>query len=274
MCTCPPKLTLNPYTGCDHNCIYCYAQSYIPRFAECRPKKDLLKSLAREAALLKGETVSIANSSDPYPRIEREAGLTRECLKILKDSGCRVQIITKSTLVARDIDILKETAATVAITITTDNDEIAKVIEPNAPKPIERLQTIETLTRNDIGVCVRIDPIIPFINDNPAELMGKIAELGVKQVTASTYKARTRDWRRFAAAFPDIAEKLRPLYWSQGERVSGCRLLPRDLRFKLLSDFRSLALRDGMQFAVCREGLSELNTAVCDGSWLLPLVVR
>jgi DNA repair photolyase len=270
MCTCPQKLTLNPYTGCDHNCVYCYAQSYIPRFAECRPKKDLLKRLAREAAKLKGETVSLSNSSDPYPRIEKEMGLTRECLKIMARSRCRIQIITKSTLVARDADILKEAAATVAMTITTDNDDIAAVIEPNAPKPTERLKTIEALTRAGIAVLVRIDPIIPHVNDNPAELIKKIADSGVKQVTASTYKARTRDWRRFAAALPEVAEKLKPLYWTLGERASGCTLLPRDLRLKLLSDVKRQTLQRGLRFAVCREDLNELNTAVCDGSWLLP----
>ena len=125
-----------------------------------------------------------------------------------------------------------------AVTITTDNDDIAAVIEPNAPKPTERLKTVEALTRAGIAVLVRIDPIIPYVNDNPAELITKIADLGVKQVTASTYKARTRDWRRFAAALPDAAEKLKPLYWTQGERANGCTLLPRDLRLKLLSDVK------------------------------------
>jgi len=274
LCTCPPKLTFNPYTGCSHNCVYCYAQSYIPRFAECRPKKDLLKRLEREAADLKGEIVSLANSSDPYPRLESEAGLTRKCLRILANSHCRIQVITKSTLVTRDIDILSEAPATVAMTITTDDDDVAKIIEPNAPSPTERLKTVETLTRKGIAVSVRIDPIIPFVNEDHAELIATVASFGVKHVTASTYKARPVNWRRLAVAMPEIAEKLKPLYWSQGERANGCMVLPRVFRLQLLSDVKRLVLQNGMKFAVCREGLSQLNTAACDGSWLLPKLER
>ena len=74
LCTCPPKLSLNPYTGCPHGCLYCYASSYIPRFAECRPKVDLLKRLARESSKIRPKTlVALSNSSDPYPPLEKES---------------------------------------------------------------------------------------------------------------------------------------------------------------------------------------------------------
>jgi DNA repair photolyase len=226
--------------------------------------------LEHEAAKLKGETVSIANSSDPYPHLEAELGLTRECLRILNRSICRIQIITKSSLVTRDADLLREKPSTVAVTITTEDEETAKKLEPHAPTPNERLKAIETLIQKGIRVSARIDPIIPFVNDNPAKLIATLAETGVKHITASTYKAKRDNWQRFAAAMPEQAEKLKPLYWSQGERANGCALLPRDLRLKLLGEVRSMVLSHGMKFAVCREGLSQLNTACCDGSWLLP----
>ncbi|MEM4504664.1 MAG: radical SAM protein, partial [Candidatus Bathyarchaeia archaeon] len=63
LCTCPPKLTFNPYTGCDHRCIYCYASSYIPRFFQCRAKANVVLQLRRESVNLKGEVISISNSS-------------------------------------------------------------------------------------------------------------------------------------------------------------------------------------------------------------------
>ena len=157
LCTCPPKLTFNPYTGCDHQCTYCYASSYIPNFKECRPKKDLLIALKREAAKLKGETISISNSSDPYPRAEASAGLTRRCLEILSESNCKIQIITKSNLVIRDDDLLSKIPATVALTITTEDDSLARQIEPFAPSPSERIRAVQDLIKAGIPVSVRID---------------------------------------------------------------------------------------------------------------------
>lgn len=274
LCTCPPKLTFNPYTGCDHACVYCYASSYIPRFAECRPKKGLPQSLQREAAKLKGETVSMANSSDPYPRLEAEKGLTRKCLKILAQSKCRIQVITKSGLVTRDADLLGKVPSTVAVTITTDDDAKAKLIEPHAPSATERLKTVETLISKGIPVSVRIDPVIPFVNDNPKNLIAALASMGVKHVTSSTYKIKRDNWQRFAAAMPETAEKLKPLYFSEGEQIGGYVLLPEAFRLKLISAVRSLAVENGMKFGVCRENLSQLNTAPCDGSWLLPNKAR
>jgi DNA repair photolyase len=269
LCTCPPKLTLNPYTGCSHNCVYCYATSYIPRFTDCRPKKDLLKRLEREAARLKGETVSIANSSDPYPQMEQETGWTRKTLEILAESNCRIQIITKSALVTRDTDLLSKVPSTVALTITTDNPETAKLIEPQAPPPQERLKAVETLISKGIPTSVRIDPIIPTVNDKPANLVAKLASLGVKHITASTYKIKRDNWQRFTTAAPSAAKNLKPLYFNQGETKNGYTLLPMEMRLKLMSSIRSLATKHGMKFGVCRENLSWLNTAPCDGSWQL-----
>jgi DNA repair photolyase len=274
MCTCPPKLTFNPYTGCDHACVYCYASSYIPKFFVCRPKRDLIQSLQREATKLKGEIVSIANSSDPYPRMEAETLLTRMCLAVLSQHDCRIQIITKSTLVTRDTDLLSKVPCTVALTITTEDDDKAKLIEPYAPPPTERLKTVEALISKGIPVSVRIDPIITFVNDNPESLIATLASMGVKHVTSSTYKIKRDNWQRFAMAMPKAAEKLKPLYFEQGEKTGGYTLLPKALRLKLMSTIRRIAAENGMKFGVCRENLNQLNTATCDGSWLLPNRLR
>ena len=269
LCTCPPKLTLNPYSGCDHHCVYCYASSYIPNFHECRPKKDLPQKLKREAAKLKGETVSISNSSDPYPRIEATTGITRRCLEILAESNCRIQIITKSNLVTRDDDLLSKAPSAVALTITSLDAEVARVLEPHAPPPAARLRAAEDLIRKGVPVSVRIDPVIPFVNDKPEKLVVTLASIGVKHVTSSTYKIKPDNWCRFSAAMPTVAEKLQLLYFKQGEKIGGNTLLPRDLRLKLMKNIRDLVTANGMKFGVCREGLVQLNTAACDGSWLL-----
>ncbi len=229
----------------------------------------MLYNLKREAAKLKGETISIANSSDPYPRLEADTGLTRKCLEILSQCNCRIQIITKSTIVIRDIDLLVKLPTTISLTITTDNDNTAKLLEPHAPSSTERLKTVETLTSKGIPVSVRVDPIIPFVNGTPDRLIVTLASIGVKHVTTSTYKAKPDSWRRLAAAMPHIAEKLKPLYFDHGEKTGGYTLLPTDLRLKLMKSIRRLVVENKMKFGVCREGLAELNTAACDGSWML-----
>jgi DNA repair photolyase len=269
LCTCPPKLTFNPYTGCDHKCIYCYASSYIPKFFSCKPKKDLLSRLEKEAEKLTGEIVSISNSSDPYPKMEAEKGLMRKCLQILSQHNCKIQIITKSNLVVRDIDMLKKIPSMVSLTITSDDDSMAKIIEPQAPPPSERLKTAEALIANGIPTSVRIDPVIPFVNDNPENLIGTLVSIGVKHVTSSTYKVKLDNWQRLNKALPETAEKLKPLYFERGERISGYTYLPKDLRLTLMKRFADLAKQYDVRFGTCREGLSQLNTATCDGSWLL-----
>lgn len=266
LCTCLNKLTFNPYTGCDHKCIYCYATSYIPNFHKCKPKKDLLNRLEKETPRLKGELISIANSSDPYPTIEKDLYLTRRCLKILSQCQCRVQIITKSDLVARDADVLREMSCVVALSITTEDDSLAKQLEPKAPSPSRRMRAIERLTQEDVPVCVRIDPIIPFLNDNPGKLIKTLATLGVKHITSSSYKVRQDNWNRFRQAFPETAHRLAPLYFKKGETIGGYRYLPKELRYTLMKNVKELTELSGMTFGTCRESFAQLNTSSCDGA--------
>jgi DNA repair photolyase len=270
LCTCPPKLSFNPYTGCDHECLYCYATSYIPNHRALKTKKSLLPTLRREAMRLNGEILAMSTSSDPYPTVESELGLTRQCLKILSQTNCRLQVFTKSDIVARDADLLSQIPCTVALTITTCDDELARIIEPKAPAPSKRFKAIETLTKHGVPVIARVDPIIPTLNDNPAELIRILAGLGVKHITSSTYKVKADNWMRLTQALTQTAEKLRPLYFETGETQASSRLLSHELRFKLMKNLHDLAQAHGMRFGVCREGLPELNTAPCDGSWLLP----
>ncbi len=225
--------------------------------------------LKREALKLHGETISIANSSDPYPRTEATQGLTRRCLEILVESNCKIQIITKSNLVTRDDDLLIKVPTTVALTITTDDDELAKILEPYAPSPSQRIRAAQDLIKAGISVSVRIDPIIPFVNDQPQKLIAELASIGVKHLTCSTYKAKADNWMRLTSAMPQVTEKLKPLYFVGGEKIGGSALLPKDLRYKILKSVRDLADNKGMKFGVCREGLAQLNTATCDGSWLM-----
>ena len=268
LCTCPPKLTFNPYTGCDHSCVYCYASSYIPKFFNCRSKKDLISRLKGEAAKLKGEVISISNSSDPYPNLEAKTCLTQKCLEILSKHDCKIQIVTKSNLVVRDIDFLKKIPSMVTLTITTDNDNISRILEPHAPPSSERIKTAENLIEKGIPVSTRVDPIIPFVNDTPENLIKTLASIGVRHITSSTYKIKPDNWQRFSIVMPKTAEKLKPLYFEKGEKIGRHTYLPKKLRLKIMKKVGVLAKNYGIKFGTCREGLSHLNTATCDGSWL------
>lgn len=217
---------------------------------------------------MKGELVSVSNSSDPYPRLEQKQGLTRKCLKILAESHCKLQILTKSDLVTRDIDILQIVPCTVSVTVLTTEDHLSKKLEPNAPVSSQRLKAIGTLVDAGIATTVRIDPVIPFVNDDLAEIVEAVAELGVLHVTSSTYKVKPDNWKRFTTEFPDEAEKLKPLYFSEGERVGRSTYLPKKLRLNLMKKAKELTEQHKMTFGCCREGLS-LNSAVCDGSWTI-----
>lgn len=272
LCTCPLKLSLNPYTGCPHGCLYCYASSYIPHFSSCRPKVDLLRRLDREATRIgPGHIAAISNSSDPYPPVEKELGLTRECLRILKDRDFRVQIVTKSDLVARDIDLIAGMIATVAITVTTLDDSLSRRLEPGAPSPRRRLSAIKALTEAEIPVSARIDPIIPGINDcRIEELVNSLYSAGVRHITSSTYKSRPDSMKRIISAFPEEGEALKTLF-SQGERISGSRYLPENVRSSILEGVNGHARKAGITFSTCREGFAFERGVSCDGSHLLPL---
>jgi len=157
----------------------------------------------------------------------------------------------------------------VVLTITSLDDSAAELIEPDAPPPSERLKAAETLTRNGIPTAIRIDPIIPYVNDKPETLIKTLASIGIRHVTTSTLKIKSDNWKRLAQVLPETARKLEPLYFEQGERIGGNLYLPREMRLALMLDAEELAKKYGMRFGTCREGFSHLNTATCDGSWLL-----
>ena len=170
LCTCPQKYSLSSYTGCSHGCLYCYASSYIVNFAKPREKKDFLKRLEREVKKLPpGSFITMANSSDPYLGLEEKLKLTRQALGILKNYHLKLMIVTKSSLVVRDLDILKEfKSIVVAISLTTLNETLTKKLEPNVCLPKERLKAIKTLSAHIPVVC-RFDPLIYPLNTGEVE---------------------------------------------------------------------------------------------------------
>ena len=275
LCTCPPKYSLHPYTGCSHRCLYCYATSYVRRIKSI-PKKNFiirLRSDLRRAN--KDLPIEMSTSSDPYPPEERFLGLTREAIKVIKEFGFKLLITTKSDLVTRDIDVLSTMRSAVMVTITTLRDEIAKLIEPNAPKPSRRLDAVAKLINEGIPTGVRVDPIIPYVNDDLRdikELIKELASVGVKFIVTSTYKAKPDNFKRMLNAFPELKDKFIELYRVRGERKHSYTYLSIGVRKRILRPVIELARSYGMETATCREGLTGpewFNAKSCDGTHLI-----
>jgi DNA repair photolyase len=173
--------SINPYRGCEHGCIYCFArpfQEYLGFSAGLDfETKILVKQRAPEllrAELLsprwKPQVLGFSGVTDAYQPIERKLRITRRCLEVLAEFRNPVAIITKSRLVARDADLLGELArhqaACVHLSVTTLDDSLAEVMEPRATRPEGRLAAIAALTKAGVPVSVLVAPVIPGLNDH------------------------------------------------------------------------------------------------------------
>ena len=270
LCTCPPKYSLNPYTGCAHGCIYCYASAYIRDFFRCRPKLGLIPKLRRELSRIPpGSLISLSNTSDPYPPLEEKLQNTHHCLELFRAYGMRVLVVTKSHLVLHDKELLGEMEAAVTLTITSFRHS-AK-LEPGAPSPERRLEALRELSQAGIPVGLRLDPVFPELTDGEIEeIVEQATRAGAKHLVASTFKPRRDSWKRFAQAFPKVAAQTYEMYFKLGERVGNSWYLPREMRRELMLRVKEASEAHGLTFACCREGFPELHTAEsCDGSHLI-----
>jgi DNA repair photolyase len=190
----PFSVSLNPYRGCEHGCIYCFARpthSYLGLspgmefeskiFAKVNAPEMLRRELAKPG--YQPESIALGVNTDAYQPCERDYKLTRRVLEVLQECQHPVGLITKSSLIERDIDILAPMAARqqagVAVTLTTLDPAIARTLEPRAAAPARRLRTIRTLTDAGIPVAVSIAPIIPFITEPDIErILEAIKEAG------------------------------------------------------------------------------------------------
>jgi DNA repair photolyase len=177
----PFRYSLNPYRGCEHGCIYCYARpthEYLSLSAgldfetQIFVKQDAPELLRAELSCKKWvpDHVSVSGVTDAYQPIERRLELTRRCLEVFAEFKNPVSIVTKNALVTRDIDVLKELAAVNAavafISVTTLDPDLAGKMEPRASRPAARLRAIEELAAAGIPVGVMNAPIIPGLNDH------------------------------------------------------------------------------------------------------------
>ncbi len=177
----PFEQSINPYRGCEHGCIYCFARP-THAYLGLSPGLDFETRLfAKPAApeLLRAElakpsyrckVIALGSNTDPYQPVEREHRITRGVLEVLRDFNHPVGVVSKSTLVRRDLDILAPMAAknlaSVAISITTLDRDLARHLEPRAATPQRRLDTVRALAEAGVPVSVLASPMIPALNDH------------------------------------------------------------------------------------------------------------
>jgi len=181
----PFRWMINPYRGCEFGCKYCYAR-YTHEFMEFREPFDFerkifvkrfdARAFRRElAGLPSGETIAIGTATDPYQPAESRYRLTRAMLEEFgRTAGFRIGLITKSNLIVRDIELFQEIARrhflTLVITITTLNANLARMLEPIAPRPDLRMAAVRKLSAAGLRVSVNCCPILPLLNDGDTSI--------------------------------------------------------------------------------------------------------
>jgi len=213
---------MNIYRGCQHQCVYCDSRSncyQIDNFADILIKENAIDLLKKELpAKRKKLTIGTGSMNDPYMPIEEELGLTRQALQLIYRYQFPVHIITKSNMVVRDLDVLRNISkiyAAVSFTITTNDDELSRKIEPGAPLPSERFEAMKVLAAAGIYTGIIISPVLPWITDsieNITELLQHAHQVGAKYALmwpGLTQRHGQREWfyDQLDKHFPGLKEK-------------------------------------------------------------------
>ena len=230
----PFTWTINPYRGCEFACKYCYAR-YTHEFMEMRDGVDFEQKIfvkQHAADLLRqelrhvkpGEEIALGTATDPYQPAERRFEVTRAILEeFARHRGLELGIVTKSNLVLRDIDVLQEVAKNnrlfVNITITTLNANLARILEPRAPRPDLRLEAMQKLNEAGVAAGVICAPVLPGITDSPRDLEALVratAAAGGKYIFANPLFLKPCSAAMFLPflekEFPELLEAYRQRY--------------------------------------------------------------
>ena len=224
------KNGMNLYRGCSHGCIYCDSRSKVYNmkhdFEDIEVKENSLR-LLKKALQKKKEKVMIGTGSmsDPYIPLERDLNYTRESLKLILKYGHGICCITKSDLILRDLDLLKEinekAKAVVQMTLTTADEELCRIIEPNVCTTKERVKVLKTLNENNIPTIVWLCPILPYINDteeNINQILDYCIDANVKGIVCFgmglTLREGNREYfyKKLDEHFPGLKKKYRRTY--------------------------------------------------------------
>ena len=229
---------MNIYRGCTHGCVYCDSRSRCYQFThpfEDVEVKQNASELLEKALQSKRKRCMIGTGSmsDPYMHCEEQLGLTRRCLEVIQKYGFGVAIQTKSDRILRDIDLLDEinhsAKCVVQMTLTTYDDDLCRILEPNVCNTKRRIEVLERMQARGIPTVVWLTPILPFLNDTPENVTAILQEcvrVGVKGVidfgTGMTLREGDREYYYAALDrhFPGMKERYIRMYGNAYELPS------------------------------------------------------
>lgn len=244
----PFSWQINPYRGCEFACKYCYAR-YTHEFMEMRDGLDFERKIyvkKHSAWLLRqelkqvrvGQSIAIGTATDPYQPAERKFGITRAVMEeFARHEGLSLGLVTKSDLIVRDLDLLQQISASnrlsIHITITTTKTDLARILEPRAPRPDLRFSAVKKLVAAGISTSVNCAPVLPGITDSPKDLKSVVraaAAAGARSVAAIPLFLKPCSAKVFMPFLQEHFPQLVPLYRARyGDRA----FLPSDYQKRI-----------------------------------------
>ena len=219
---------LNPYVGCQHNCVYCYAK-FMKRFTNHQEKWgefvdvkiNAPELLLHEVKKKKIGRVWISGVCDPYQPLEKKYQITKRCLEILVENGWPITVQTKSPLVLRDIETLKRASdLEVGFTITTADEGIRTIFEPGAPPSSARIEALASLRKEGIRTFAMVAPILPGAEGLVGQLHGKVDNVLLDKLNYHyadwAYKRHGLQWALEEGFFKQKGEELRTAFEREG----------------------------------------------------------
>ena len=226
----PFEWAINPYRGCEFACKYCYAR-YTHEFMELRDGADFERRIfvkQNTGCLLRqelkkvnpGQRIAIGSATDPYQPVERRFGVTRAVLEELaRHEGLEIGLITKSNLILRDLELLRTVGIrnrlTVHVTVTTMRTDVARLLEPRAPRPDLRIMAVRRLVEAGVNAGVSCSPVLPGITDSPSDLEDVVraaAGAGAMHVVSSALFLKPCSEKVFLPFLEEKFPHLIPLY--------------------------------------------------------------
>ncbi len=224
--------SLNCYGGCAHACAYCYAR-FMQRFHPHKEawggyvdvKSNGVEVLERQLRRARPGDVFVSSACDGWQPLERERGLTRECCRLLVRHGFRVNALTKSALILRDLDIFEGSAAQVGVTVTTLDPRLAALWEPYASPVEARLRVLREAHAAGLKTSIMFGPLLPFLSDayeSIHALLERAAALRVDTIWVDAFNPRPMVWEAVSVLldteFPDLKERYRRVLFSETVR--------------------------------------------------------